>query len=107
MVETKGLTVRLTGCGVYPVAPQDYQTDYDGSDSVYLDAYEKQHNDAINEDLQKHADDWDYQNWLIEQSAKVKPANVPGDRFNRLANHERTAEMRHNRMTQEQIYYRG
>jgi hypothetical protein len=103
LVETKCLTIRLTGLDF---DCSDYQMDYDGSDCVYLDDYQKQFENMINENLEQAADEA-YEDYLIEQSRKVKPTRAPGSRFSQLANLELTAEMRANRMTQNQMFYRS
>jgi hypothetical protein len=92
MAETNYLTVNLSApvvdCSALHGLTGDYLDGYDGSDSVYLDDYQKQHDDMLDEILQKQVDNYEYAQYLAEQNAKVRPANVPGDRFNRLAYHD-------------------
>ena len=105
MVETKYLTIRLTGLDL---DYSDYQYGYDGSDSIYLDDYEKQHRDMINEMLEDAALEADYQAFLGERysvESNPQPARSLGNEFTRRMNMESTADMRAVRITQAQLSY--
>jgi len=91
LLETDWLRVNLMGKLVHQAEPEidsslDIESDYDGSDIEYLEAYEAQLNEAIY--------NADYQTWLDERYAitcTVKPRKSDSDRRRDKLNFRDTA----------------
>lgn len=108
LLETQYLTVNLL---IIDYDIPDYELEFDNSDYEYLDDYQKQHDDMLNEIIVQQADKLDYelgyQEYIRQATKRVKPANAGGSQWLREYNRGRTREMLDNRRTMAQVAYRG
>jgi hypothetical protein len=106
--ETNCFTVRLQSFCVIDIV--DYESEYDGSDSEFLDDYMKQINDMMVEleaiKLEHEKFESDYQEYMLAHQPKIR-RGAGGSEWEREYNRDRTCEMRTNKMTTETAYYRG